>query len=45
MAEIWPNLLPRKTFRTAAYLCQRLDSGHFLLEREEREGLDAADEP
>ena len=31
MAEIWPNLLPHKTFRADASLRQRLDSGHFLL--------------
>jgi hypothetical protein len=30
MAEIWPNLLPHKTFRADASLRQRLDSGHFL---------------
>ena len=33
MAEIWPNLLPHKTFRADASLRQRLDSGHFLLVR------------
>lgn len=31
MAEIWPNLLPRKAFRTAVCLHYGLDSGHFLL--------------
>lgn len=30
MAEIWPNLLPRKAFRTAVCLHYGLDSGHFL---------------